>query len=550
MQSDTISLPFQAVTAAVAAAAPASDEDGVNTLIETNDSLVRQKVGEAFVAQMQNSGHVRSLFFGNPPAPAAPMPAAQEDWIGQVASALIALSLSHTSGHGFAQTVNSGNAQNFLNNNLNPGNPNFVAVAMHNYESLFANYCQANNTAFAGFLNCGFGDAARWGTLLATRLSSTNYINQEFPKLNPAVASDDWYQAFYGNLYKVQRLNPSEVQRVTAAWHPYLAGKEVPGSLPWTVYDHMVAGSYTYSTFFGPVLSAISAYTSSTQTLGCQGGPAAHCTTETTTVYGGPVNDWLGRYRGLGGFLNGPSGSNTESHTNGSGGGGFCGCFVPGTPILLADGSSRAVEEIGPGTAVISRDGSVHCRSDQDVHWQIDAHELLFGINDYPPFFNASHPFMTTAGWKSMAPKVSRQINSDLDIFGPLQVGDMLLQAEEGLPLRYRQVRINQITRMLARDAGSQNIYSLHLRQDNPGYHAHGFLVAVNYPQLREDRFVQAFAGITDAEREYLRNQIMPLIPFLRRGLGGYVGEILRRALGGTEARPLGGPTALTVRHD
>lgn len=76
-----------------------------------------------------------------------------------------------------------------------------------------------------------------------------------------------------------------------------------------------------------------------------------------------------------------------------------------------------------------------------------------------------------------------------------------------------------------------------------------GFLVAVNYPQLREEHFMRAFAGITDAERVYLRSHFEPLVPFLRRGLGNYVSEILRRALGAPgETEPIGAP-AHTVEY-
>ena len=132
-----------------------------------------------------------------------------------------------------------------------------------------------------------------------------------------------------------------------------------------------------------------------------------------------------------------------------------------------------------------------------------------------------------------MSPAASLNVNPDMPITGELQVGDVLLQAEPGSnPLRYREVRIETITRMLARDANTNVVHSLHLDLANPGYHAHGFLVAVNYPNLREDHFVKAFVGVTEAERAYLRTHFEALAPFLRRGLGKYISEILHRALG------------------
>lgn len=531
----------------VMAPQPMSDGDGVNLLIMMSDDPVRQKVGEAFTLQMQNSGRVRGTFFSGAGALIAPLPSDLNDWAGQVASALIALALAQCSSHGFNATVNSGQAQAFVNNSLTASNPNFTRLGMQNYQTLFPAYCTANGVSFGAFLGGTYGPAQHWGTVLADHLTDPAYINQEMIKLNPGVDPSGWYQIFYANIYKVQCLNGSEVERVLTTWDPYLKGKEKPGTgLPWTVWDHMVASSYNLYTFMGQVQSAINVSHSETETLGCQGGPAAHCTTETTTTYGGQVNDWLSNNRGLGGFINGPSSSNVESHTDGGGG---CGCFVPGTPVLLADGTSKPIEAVAAGDAVISREGQVHTRSPQDVCWQAEPHELLFGINEYPPFFNASHPFMTTEGWKSMSPKASRRINPDIEVT-QLKAGDILLQAEPGTPLRYRQVKVHIITRMLAKDAPTRNIHSLHLTRVNPGYHAHGFLVAVNYPELREDHFVLAFKGITEAERVYLRSHFEALAPFLRRGLGNYVSEILRRALGAPgEETPIGAPVTHTVTH-
>lgn len=493
---------------------PMSDEDGVNLLIMMNDNVVRRKVGEAFTAQMQNSRRVEGTFFSKSDALLAPLPSALNDWVGQVASSVIALALAQCSSHGFSKTVKADKAQSFLNNSLTPNNSNFTSLAISNYQNLFPNYCSANNINFGAFLNGSYGPAAHWGSALAACLSSNSYITQEMMKMNPAADQGGWYQVFYANVYKVQCLNAAQVQGVLDAWAPYLQGKQIPNQIvSWTVYDHMVAGCYSEDTFMEQVQSAVA---------------VSHG--RKSVIYGEEVNDWLGNNRGLGGFINGPTDHNVEHH-------GGCGCFVPGTPILMADGTSKPIETVQADDVVISRNGEHRKRSPQDVRWHIEEHELFYGINEYPPFFNASHPFMTIEGWKSMSPRASRRINPDLDV-SQLKVGDVLLQIESIDPLRYREVRIEKITEILAKDAPSLTIHSLHLAQDNPGYHANGFLVAVNYPQLREDHFVKAFAGITEAERKYLRRHFEPLVPFLRRGLGNYVSEILLRALGAPSETP------------
>lgn len=539
---DTMSISLHTVLAA-GRFASMSDEDGANLLISMSDLEVRSQVGATFVQQMQTSAAVHSTFFARVAAPSVPaLEAPLAQWVGEAASALIALSLRQTSAHGFKDTVKADVAQSFLQGNLAPGNISFLKVAWHNYEALFPAHCKINNTALSSFTSGAQGDPKHWANVLANHLTSPAYINQQFAKLNPSVDPGGWYQILFANIYKVAVLDATQRQRVVDAWDQLLKGKEVPGIVPWTYYDHMVASSYGVSTFMSQVLSAISLSYSKTKTLGCTGGMAAHCTTETTTTYGAGVNDWLGAHRGLGGFIVRPSSGNVETDTSGGGG---C-CFVQGTPILLADGTTKAIEQVSAGDRVVSRDGAVSERSPQDVIWPIAPHELIFGINELAPFFNASHPFMTKEGWKSMSPEASRRMNPDLEV-GQLAEGDVLMQAEGGPPFTYREVRIDRITRALAGDLGQ--VHSLHLRQDNPGYHAHGFLVAVNYPQLREDHFVRAFQGVTEAEREYLATHFEALAPYLRRGLGPYVSEILRRSLGLGRKSPMGAPLTTEVTH-
>lgn len=501
-----------------------SDSDGVNRLIMMSDDPVRQAVGTAFVAQMQHSGRVAKTFFPSPAALLAPLPVSLDDWTGQVASSLIALSLAQCSSHGFASTVSGPQAQAFLQSSLTPNSATFNQLATANYQALFPSYCASEGISFGSFQNGTYGPAARWGSLLADHLVSTAYINPQMIKLNAAVDPQGWFQIFFANVYKVQCLDATQVQRVLDTWDRQLGGKEVPGKqIPWMIYDHMVAATFTMSTFMSQVQTAINR--SQKHSKNHREPGTGEVWTESWTTYGDAVNDWLSKYKGLGGFIVGPSSKNRES-----GGGGGC-CFVPGTPILLPDGSTRPIEAVAAGEVVRCRNGETRPRSAQEVHWHAPQGSVIYGINDYPPFFTASHPFRTTTGWRSIHPASTRQLSRTLEV-EELRVGDVLLQAEGGDPLRYREVPIRRITRQVVAEPAGQDIYSLHLESENPGYHAHGFLVAVNYPELREDDFVRAFSGISDGERLYLHEHFAALAPFLRRGLGEYVSEILRRALG------------------
>lgn len=524
------------------------ETDGVQLLIKMTDRAVRDKVGELFVTQMQNASRVKGTFFEKVAAPSEGVPAGKDAWIGQVAAGLVALSLAQTSGNGFNTTTNFQGAEQFLNQQLAPGNTTFLEIATHNYKAMFPGYCGADGVTMFAFLAHGQSNAAGWGTALANALTTPAYINQEMMKLSSAVAPTDWYQVFYLNVYKVSVLNANEVDRVVNKWKEVLGDVAVSTASAWTIYDRMLASSYNVSTFMAHTQAAIALSRTDTKTNGCHGGPSASCSTTTTIFFGEAVNNWLNANRDLS-FINGPSRDNVHTSSSGGGGGGSICCFSPGTPILMADGTTMAIEDVAAGDEVISVDGRLERRSAQQVNWRIDPNDLLFGINDIAPFFNATHPLRTLEGWKAMAPVAARKINPDLEI-GQLQEGDVLLRVASMQPFRYEEVRIDQITRVLAGKAGVAYVHSLHLEEENPGYHAHGFHVAVNYPKLREDHFVQAFAGITPAEREWLRGHFEALAPFLRRGLGNYVGEIFRLALGDPDHAPtVGGPRIQSVTH-
>lgn len=503
--------------------AAGSDDDAVNLLIAMDDTEVRKQVGVCFTAQLRASPAVHGTFF--PGAPAAPVPVpAGDNWVGDVAAALVAWSLSQTSQHGFAGTVNKANAQGFVTLKLDPSFDRFVAVASVIYGALFPNYCSANGVTFKTYLD---NQPDHWGQLLADRLVDTAFAAKEVLTYDADPAG--FYQKLYLLFYKVQRLSPGQRDRVVQYWDNLLKGKGSHG--PWTIYEYMQANKYSDQTFMPDVQTAINQQTvtaTRTEVLGCQGGPAAHCTTTQVPsqyTYGIPVANWLSSHRQYN-FVSGNSPGNVED-VHSSGGGGGC-CFTRGTPVLMSDGTSKPIEEVAEGEAIFGRNGVVVHRSSQGVIWDLEENELLFGINEYEPFFNASHPFLTKDGWKAMSPAAARRMNPDLKI-GRLEVGDVLLQVESTEPFRYREVEIKEITRHVGDP--TEKIYSVHLHRENFGYHANGFCVAVNYPNITEDSFVRAFSRLSSAERAMIRERLAPIIPLLKLGMGNFVHQVLERSL-------------------
>ena len=118
----------------------------------------------------------------------------------------------------------------------------------------------------------------------------------------------------------------------------------------------------------------------------------------------------------------------------------------------------------------------------------------LYGFNGEQPFVTAGHVFFTTAGPRAIDPSIASMENPGV-VVGQLGVGDALLKrdAEKG---GYISVPIRSLSSALARGGW---VYGLHFRQDAHGgsrYHANGYLVAANYPQLTMKRFTDRLAAL------------------------------------------------------
>lgn len=82
--------------------------------------------------------------------------------------------------------------------------------------------------------------------------------------------------------------------------------------------------------------------------------------------------------------------------------GGFCSCFVAGTPVLFSDGTRRAIETVQFGDFVLARDETTGLVAPQAVektyiHHNRQAFTLDFGTSTLDT--TATHPFFTDKGW-------------------------------------------------------------------------------------------------------------------------------------------------------
>ncbi|KAL2074781.1 hypothetical protein VTL71DRAFT_8560 [Oculimacula yallundae] len=104
---------------------------------------------------------------------------------------------------------------------------------------------------------------------------------------------------------------------------------------------------------------------------------------------------------------------------------------------------------------------------------------MVCGFNHEEPFFTPGHVFFTTTGLPAVDPKATLEENPWLDV-GALQDGHVVLRIDES-DGSYERVPIHQIT--LA-EVECPAVHGVHLREGPRSYHANGYLVHLNYPEI------------------------------------------------------------------
>ncbi|KAF2279274.1 uncharacterized protein EI97DRAFT_498779 [Westerdykella ornata] len=225
------------------------------------------------------------------------------------------------------------------------------------------------------------------------------------------------------------------------------------------------------------------------------------------------VNEWLDAQSAL----QGQDGFTTPIIVDGSVHGlvddwddpGSSSCFIEGTTVHTDRGIQR-IETIGEGTVVLTRLKINHaewgCTSDEPVKVLATAGKQrtkVYGINQIKPFFTAGHVFHTTTGLRAIDPKLARIENDWLQV-GTLRIGDEVLRVPQhsgassvSSSTSYDIVTIHALP---AEVTTSSHLYGLHLREGLRSYHANGFLVALNYPELTVQRIVKQMHGLPFAE--------------------------------------------------
>eukprot|EP00794_Sanderia_malayensis_P009570 gene9570-biopygen7902 len=239
----------------------------------------------------------------------------------------------------------------------------------------------------------------------------------------------------------------------------------------------------------------------------------------TITYYGQKVADWIDTG-------NGPEnlGLRTSSTVSGNRNE-YCpyydggGCFIAGTTVLLENNRHISIEHLQENDRIVGWHGNTGIVSSEKTGPTAQHEIMAFGFNDDVPFFLACHPFWTHDGWRAIDPRVAREENDWLAI-GQLEPGDYVrkIKSINNGNIEYEWVKVNMI-RTKKYPAGTR-FYGVHTREGPRSYHANGYLVCQNYPEITIQRVADGMTNIPRKDQIKVKERLKKLGPSLEKIMG------------------------------
>ena len=149
--------------------------------------------------------------------------------------------------------------------------------------------------------------------------------------------------------------------------------------------------------------------------------------------------------------------------TGGTTTGGGSACFVSGTLITLADGTTKNIQDVKIGDVL---KGGNSNNTVLGFHQPLLNGKKLYSFNNGNYFVTAEHPFKTIDGWKSINPKLTESENIGISVSG-LKVGDTLITDNGNVLLTAINSR---------EEKANTQLYNFLLTGDHT-YYADGYLV-------------------------------------------------------------------------
>ncbi|KAK1566174.1 uncharacterized protein LY79DRAFT_584964 [Colletotrichum navitas] len=168
----------------------------------------------------------------------------------------------------------------------------------------------------------------------------------------------------------------------------------------------------------------------------------------------------------------------------------------------------------------------------------------LCAINDDPAFFTPNHPFVDKFGRvRAVDATAAHQENTWHEV-GALKVGYVLLHTDDGRT--YTEIPIQSLR---LETVNCEFVHGVHLREGLRSYHANGYLVQMNYPEITIKTMANALRQIPPADQLRMLRHLEELQPLLARFGQGTVMGLLHAELGRSDSellamrtKPLSGP--------
>ena len=171
-------------------------------------------------------------------------------------------------------------------------------------------------------------------------------------------------------------------------------------------------------------------------------------------------------------------------------------------------------------------------RSDERVFLEMPGGEVtLHGFNGEECFFTASHVFHTTSGLRALNPEAARAENPWIEV-SRLRVGHVLKRTTDGRTYTYVPISSIETERNTC-----NGVYGVHLREGLRSYHANGYLVHLNYPEITMKTVVKLLFTFEPEQRMQLLKSARELQPLFARFGAGTLAEVLESELAADEEK-------------
>ncbi|KAI1172126.1 hypothetical protein F4777DRAFT_582249 [Nemania sp. FL0916] len=248
----------------------------------------------------------------------------------------------------------------------------------------------------------------------------------------------------------------------------------------------------------------------------------------TYTYYGRDLIDWMNK-QAAGGYSDVFSHGDVYSTSKYSNALTFGSCFVSGTKVRT-DRDSVPIEQLMHGDRVLARlPGSYGVVSNEKVEVPTGGTVWLYGFNDEEPFFTGGHIFITKAGPKAMVPEIARMESPDIQVH-QIAAGDVFYKINDRDSTTYTEVEITKIT---TKRYSLDNVYGVHFRKGAKGtcsYHANGYLVVANYPEITLNRLQDNFLTLSHKEQQSFSKAFASIPSSLKTTFGPVLTESFEKA--------------------